>query len=127
MSDVAKVKGVTSAVGALSLDALHETGTVPKITASVKTGGQTISTSVKPPALTAAQQAAERTCIEGIITKQLGSTTTTIPSGGGRVVADSAAAGADFASELARTRRLPSASRRPRRPTRRTSSFPNGR
>ena len=43
------VKGVTSAVGALSLEALHETGTVPKITATVKTGGQTISTTVKPP------------------------------------------------------------------------------
>ena len=78
VSDVAKVKGVTSAVGALSLDALHETGTVPKITASVKTGGQTISASVKPPVLTAAQQAAERTCIEGLINKQVGSTTTTI-------------------------------------------------
>ncbi|MGA7835453.1 MAG: FtsX-like permease family protein [Acidimicrobiales bacterium] len=82
VSDVLKVKGVTSAVGALSLDALHETGTVPKITASVKTGGQTISTSVKPPVLTAAQQAAERTCIEGIINKQLGTTTTTVPGGG---------------------------------------------
>ena len=82
VSDVLKVKGVTSAVGALSLDALHETGTVPKITASVKTGGQTISTSVKPPVLTAAQQTAERTCIEGIINKQIGSTTTTTPSGG---------------------------------------------
>jgi ABC-type antimicrobial peptide transport system permease subunit len=81
VSTVAKVKGVTSAVGALSLDALHETGTVPKITASIKTGGQTISATVKPPVLTAAQQAAERTCIQGIITKQLGSTTT-IPSSG---------------------------------------------
>ncbi len=84
VSDVLKVKGVTSAVGALSLDALHETGTVPKITASVKTGGQTISASVKPPVLTAAQRAAERTCIEALINKQLGSTTTTtFPSGGG--------------------------------------------
>jgi ABC-type antimicrobial peptide transport system permease subunit len=82
VSDVAKVKGVTSAVGALSLDALHESGTVPKITASVKTGGQTISATVKPPVLTAAQQAAERTCIEAIITKQLGTTTTTIPGSG---------------------------------------------
>jgi ABC-type antimicrobial peptide transport system permease subunit len=82
VSDVLKVKGVTSAVGALSLDALHETGTVPKITASVKTGGQTISASVKPPVLTAAQEAAERTCIQGIINKQLGTTTTTIPGGG---------------------------------------------
>src|ERR1039458_5051256 len=79
VSDVAKVKGVTSAVGALSLDALHESGTVPKITASVKTGGQTISASVKPPVLTAAQQVAERTCIEGNTNKQVGSTTTTIP------------------------------------------------
>jgi ABC-type antimicrobial peptide transport system permease subunit len=82
VADVLKVKDVTSAVGTLSLDALHETGTVPKITASIKTGGQTISASVKPPVLTAAQQAAERTCIEGLITKQLGTTTTTIPSGG---------------------------------------------
>ena len=93
VSDVLKVKGVTSAVGALSLDALHETGTVPKITASVKTGGQTISASVKPPVLTAAQQAAERTCIEGIINKQLGTTTTTIPGGGSEVAEDSAVAG----------------------------------
>jgi ABC-type lipoprotein release transport system permease subunit len=82
VTTVANVKGVKSAVGALSLDALHETGTVPKITASVKTGGQTISTSVKPPTLTAAEQATERTCIQAIITKQLGSTTTTIPSSG---------------------------------------------
>jgi ABC-type antimicrobial peptide transport system permease subunit len=82
VSDVAKVKGVTTAVGALSLDALHESGTVPKITASVKTGGQTISATVKPPVLTAAQEATERSCIEGIINKQLGSTTTTIPGSG---------------------------------------------
>ncbi len=82
VSTVAKVKGVTKAVGALSLDALHETGTVPKITASVKTGSQTVSTTVKPPVLTAAQQAAERTCIENLINKQLGSTSTTVPSGG---------------------------------------------
>ncbi len=83
VSTVAKVKGVKSAVGALSLDALHESGTVPKITASVKTGGQTISANVKPPVLTAAEQAAERTCIQAIITKQLGSTTTTLPTGTG--------------------------------------------
>jgi len=82
VSTVANVKGVKSAVGALSLDALHETGTVPKITASIKTGGQTISTNVKAPVLTAAEQAAERTCIQGIITKQLGTTPTTIPGSG---------------------------------------------
>jgi ABC-type antimicrobial peptide transport system permease subunit len=83
VSTVAKVKGVESAVGALSLDALHESGTVPKITASVKTGGETISANVKPPVLTAAEQATERSCIQALITKQLGSTTTTIPTGGG--------------------------------------------
>jgi len=82
VNTVARIKGVTGAVGALSLDALHESGTVPKITASIKTGSQTISTTVKPPVLTAAQQAAERTCIEGIINKQLGSTTTTVPGSG---------------------------------------------
>ncbi|MGA3354302.1 MAG: ABC transporter permease [Acidimicrobiales bacterium] len=69
ISDVAKIPGVSSAVGALSLSALHESGTVPKITDTVKEGGQTISTTVKPPTLTAAQTATERTCIQKIIQK----------------------------------------------------------
>jgi ABC-type antimicrobial peptide transport system permease subunit len=73
VSDVAKIPGVTSAVGALSLQALHETGTVPTITDTVKTGGQTIKTTVKPPTLTAAQTAAERTCIQGVLQKSFGS------------------------------------------------------
>jgi ABC-type antimicrobial peptide transport system permease subunit len=88
ISDVAKIPGVTSAVGALSLSALHESGTVPKITDTVKEGGQTISTTVKPPTLTAAQTAAERTCIQKIVSKTFnssgGSTTSgTSPSRGG--------------------------------------------
>jgi ABC-type antimicrobial peptide transport system permease subunit len=109
VSDVAKVKGVTSAVGALSLDALHESGTVPKITASVKTGGQTISTTVKPPVLTTAQQATERSCIQSVIEKRFGTggTTTggspptggtggtgsgtTVPAGGFRFIGSSSA------------------------------------
>ena len=85
ISDVAKIPGVTSAVGALSLEALHESGTVPKITDTVKTGGQTISTTVKPPTLTAAQTAAERTCIQKILSKAFGSTgggAPTFPTGG---------------------------------------------
>ena len=49
---------------ALSLQALHETGTVPTITDTVTTGGQTITQTVKPPALTAAQEAAVRACLE---------------------------------------------------------------
>jgi len=86
ISDVAKIKGVASSVGALSLDALHETGTVPKITASIKTGGQTISATVKPPVLTPTQQSAERSCIQKVIQKQFGTGTTgsggTSPTGG---------------------------------------------
>ena len=73
ISDVAKIPGVSTAVGALSLSALHESGTVPKITDTVKEGGQTISTTVKPPTLTAAQTAAERTCIQKIVSKTFNS------------------------------------------------------
>ena len=56
VTDVAKLKNVTAAVPALSLQALHETGTVPTITDTVTTGGQTITQAVKPPPPTAAQQ-----------------------------------------------------------------------
>ncbi len=88
ISDVTKIPGVTTAVGALSLQALHESGTVPKITDTVKEGGQTISTTVKPPTLTAAQTSAERTCIQAVLQKQfkasgLGTTSGgSFPSGG---------------------------------------------
>ena len=88
IGDVAKIPEVTSAVGALSLEALHESGTVPKITDTYKTGGQTISTTVKPPKLTTAQTAAERACVTKLLQKTFGSgtgTTTggTFPRGGG--------------------------------------------
>ena len=94
VSDVAKISGVTSAVGALSLQALHESGTVPTITDTVKTGGQTISTTVKPPTLTAKQTAAERSCIQKLLQKTFGTgtsgTVSRVPggrggNGGGRV------------------------------------------
>jgi len=64
INDVAKIPGVTSAVGALSLQALHESGTVPTIVDKVRTGGQTISTTVKPPKITPAQRTAEGACIQ---------------------------------------------------------------
>jgi len=82
ISDVAKIPDVTSAVGALSLEALHESGTVPVITDTYKTGGQTISTTVKPPTLTAAQTAAERSCITKLLQKTFGSSGATPPAGG---------------------------------------------
>ncbi|HVB04907.1 MAG TPA: ABC transporter permease [Acidimicrobiales bacterium] len=73
VSDVSKITDVTSAVGALSLQALHQTGTVPKITDTVKTGGQTLNTKVKAPTLTPAQQATQRSCIQAALQKSFGS------------------------------------------------------
>lgn len=76
ITDVQKISGVESAVGALSLQAMHESGTVPKITATYKTGGQTLKTTVQPPKLTAAQRLAERQCIQKAIQKQFGQPST---------------------------------------------------
>jgi ABC-type antimicrobial peptide transport system permease subunit len=76
VSDVNKISGVTSAVGALSLQALHETGTVPTIVATVKTGGQTISTSTKEPTATPAQEAAEQACLQKLFQGAIASNTT---------------------------------------------------
>jgi ABC-type antimicrobial peptide transport system permease subunit len=64
VSQVAAVSGVSSAVGGLSLLAQHQTGTVPNIVASVKTGGETLTSTVRPAALTDAEQAAVRSCIQ---------------------------------------------------------------
>ncbi len=64
VSDVAKIKGVEAAVPALSLQALHETGTVPKITASVTTGGETLTQTVKPPLVTVTQASAVLACLQ---------------------------------------------------------------
>lgn len=86
VNDVSKISGVSSAVGALYLQVLHESGTVPKIAYTYKTGGQTISTSVKQPKLTAAQTAAERACVQQVLEKAYGGVTktrTSVPSGGG--------------------------------------------
>ena len=77
---VAKIPGVSSAVGALSLQALHETGTVPTQVATFKTGGQTLKTTVKAPTLTAAQRRTEATCIQKVLQSQF-STATTTPAG----------------------------------------------
>ncbi len=75
VADVASVKGVASAVPALSLQALHETGTVPSETDTVTTGGQTITSVQKPPPLTAAQEASVRACLQS--SGAFGTTTST--------------------------------------------------
>jgi ABC-type lipoprotein release transport system permease subunit len=67
VTDTGHTRGVASAVGALYLQGLHETGTVPRIVASIKTGGETINTTVTPPQITPAQRAAERTCILNLL------------------------------------------------------------
>lgn len=60
---VKDLPGVASVTSGLTLQAQHETGTVPHIVASVKTGGETLTTTARPAPLTAAEQAALRDCI----------------------------------------------------------------
>ncbi len=64
IQQVAGITGVESAVPGLSLQALHETGTVPQITDTVTTGGQTITSTQTPAPLTAAERAAVFSCIQ---------------------------------------------------------------
>ena len=92
VGDVASVKGVASAVPGLSLQALHETGTVPSQTDTVTTGGQTITSVQRPPPLTAAQEASVRACLEA--SGAFGSTTPTTSGNTGTTVAGGAGAGA---------------------------------
>ena len=84
VADVAKVKGVASAVPGLSLQALHESGTVPNITDTVTTGGQTITAVQKPAPLTAAEQQQVRACLQssGAFNSTSAPTTTTTAPGG---------------------------------------------
>jgi hypothetical protein len=60
---VKDLPGVASVTSGLTLQAQHETGTVPNIVATVKTGGETLTTTARPAPLTAAEQAALRDCI----------------------------------------------------------------
>lgn len=62
-SIVASLPGVSSAVGALSLSAVHETGTVPKIVASLTTH-RTVTTVSKPTQFTAADLASTLACVQ---------------------------------------------------------------
>jgi ABC-type lipoprotein release transport system permease subunit len=64
VSVVSKIEGVSTAVPALSLQAIHESGTVPTVTDTVTTGGQSVSTTVRPPPLTQAQEQQIQQCLE---------------------------------------------------------------
>lgn len=71
-SIVSKINGVSQAVPGISLQALHETGTVPQITDTYTTGGQSLSVTATPPPLTSAQRAQLRSCLQsqGLTFKQ---------------------------------------------------------
>ena len=62
VTDVTKLPHVTSAVGALSLLATHQSGTVPTIVAQLKTGGQTITQTQRPAPLSASERQAFQAC-----------------------------------------------------------------
>jgi ABC-type antimicrobial peptide transport system permease subunit len=61
---VSHISGVTAAVGALSLSAVHETGTVPKIVASLTTHSQTVQTVAKPASFTVGQLEDTLSCVQ---------------------------------------------------------------
>jgi ABC-type antimicrobial peptide transport system permease subunit len=64
VTDIAAVEGVASAVGGLTVLGQHQTGTVPNIVANVRTGGETLTTTVRPAPLTDAERTALRNCIQ---------------------------------------------------------------
>ncbi|MGA2522163.1 MAG: FtsX-like permease family protein [Acidimicrobiales bacterium] len=81
VNDVAKIKGVEAAVPALSLQALHESGTVPTVTDTVTTGGQTITQQARPAPPTAAEETQIEQCLQSSGTlPSTSSPTTTAPT-----------------------------------------------
>ena len=64
VSEVAKLPGVTSATPGLVQRVQHETGTVPNIVASIKTGGQTYTQTTRPAPMTDAERQAFRQCLQ---------------------------------------------------------------
>jgi ABC-type antimicrobial peptide transport system permease subunit len=83
------IDGVASATPALTLQAQHQTGTVPNIVASVKTGGETLTSTARPAEMTAAEQTAFRACIQknggfgGPVTQSSGPGPAPSPGAGG--------------------------------------------
>lgn len=61
---VAKLPGVSAATGGLVQLAEHQTGTVPQIVASVQTGGQTFTQTVRPDPMTDAERQAYQQCLQ---------------------------------------------------------------
>ncbi|MDP9181605.1 MAG: FtsX-like permease family protein [Actinomycetota bacterium] len=64
LDTIKAIDGVSSATPALTLQAQHQSGTVPNIVATVKTGGETLTSTARPKEMTAAEQTAFRSCIQ---------------------------------------------------------------
>ncbi len=63
-TQISKVDGVASVSSGLVLAAVHQSGTVPKIVAKIKAGGQQIRVNRQIPRPTAAEFAAMQTCLQ---------------------------------------------------------------
>ena len=63
VAEIEKLPHVSSAVGGLVQLSQHETGTVPQIVASIQTGGQTYTQTVRPASMTDAERQAFRDCL----------------------------------------------------------------
>ncbi|HMC09535.1 MAG TPA: ABC transporter permease, partial [Actinomycetota bacterium] len=63
VTETASVPGVASTVAGLTQLVEHQTGTVPTQTATFQTGGETLTTTVTPAPLTAAEQAGVQSCL----------------------------------------------------------------
>ena len=63
-AQIAKVDGVASVSSGLVLAAVHQSGTVPKIVAKIKAGGQQIQVNRQIPRPTAAEFTAMQTCLQ---------------------------------------------------------------
>ena len=79
LDEIAKLPGVETTTAGLTQLAQHQTGTVPQIVAEVKTGGQTLTTTVRPAPMTAAEETAFQACVQ----KNGGPQPPTTQSGGG--------------------------------------------
>lgn len=63
LEEIAEIDGVESAVGGLVQLAQHQTGTVPQIVASLQTGGETFTQTVRPEPMTDAERATFQQCL----------------------------------------------------------------
>lgn len=64
VAQVASLPDVAKATAGLTQMAQHQTGTVPQIVAEIQTGGEKLTTTVRPAPMTDAERAAFRACVE---------------------------------------------------------------